>query len=1046
MPHCTSDFAGQTWHHAVLQDVATCPGLRWSASAHVPGMNTSAAAQHLGEHLDHLAAGFSLLHLASSAPERVASWDAIVLTAASPQQAELYRLQLQLARQRGRIAARTLTLVAPDPDGKRIGSGGATLSALRLLETTHPGRDWPRRRVLLIHAGGDSRRVPWANVIGKLFIPLPLLADAEQMPTLFDHLLALAAHAALALTHGGLLTLTGDVLPLFNVARLYADGAASDGGVVVTAPVPLNIAGRHGVIIADGAGGVRDLLQKPSPAEVIAAGALVGGAALLDTGVYAFHGAAFAGLMALATDAIDPMAELLRDGRECSLYEEIAAALVPARHVWLATRPLGARLIAAIGACRLREHRDPGFRFVHLGTTGEVLDHLSATWQGRMERRILAECGAAVDESAVIGASQLAPGTGVGRGSLVVASRLGDAVRIGSRCVVLGLEAEDEPLRLPDHCCLWQIPLAGGQVATVCCGVDDNPKDELKTATFLNRSFTSWLSSHGVSADEVWAAGESRTLWTARLFPAQARPANLGLVAWMLAPGAGPFAPEARENQAQNLHMWRSAERHSFASLHRVMDPAAVLARQETVTARLVLRQVLRSLDGALDRNLAALAEQLALPGERARLAALGDAVPEPQAGSSGAVAVPASRLHQIRADLYAAGSERGSALAVAAEHHAARAFNAVQDEVARAIAAPLALAGTVSGVRAGERARSELPVRFDLAGGWSDTPPYCLEHPARVVNFAMRLDGELPIGAEVEALDAPRWELFLDGRGSTVITDTAFLGRPADLADPYILLTTALAISGYGDANGITQGVRLRTWSRVPKGSGLGASSILGAAVLAALQRLAGRAADPHTVSDLVLVLEQRMTTGGGWQDQIGGLFPGVKLIESAPVRPLKLRIEPVPLMPAVQAEFESRLVVVFTGQERLAKNVLQLVVKRYLQRDRRILQSIRELVVLADDVQRALALGDLDGVGAILGEVWQAHQQLDPHCSNPTVDAMLRAVADLAVGAKLAGAGGGGFMGVLAKDAAAAARIAQVLPASFPGARVYPWSLWLG
>ena len=234
-----------------------------------------------------------------------------------------------------------------------------------------------------------------------------------------------------------------------------------------------------------------------------------------------------------------------------------------------------------------------------------------------------------------------------------------------------------------------------------------------------------------------------------------------------------------------------------------------------------------------------------------------------------------------------------------------------------------------------------------------------------------------------------------------------------------------------------------MRTHTGVPKGSGLGTSSILGAALVSALQKLAGRRCDAEPVSELVLVLEQRITTGGGWQDQVGGLMPGVKCITSAPVQPMRLVIEPVPLLRETAVELESRLVIAYTGLDRLAKNVLQIVVGRYLRRERRALNAVRRLVELADEGREALVLGRLDDVGRVMEEVWRVHQELDPHCSNAGVDAMFDKVADLASGWKLAGAGGGGFMGVLGKDPEAAERIRRTLAGLGAGVKVYDWRL---
>ena len=965
--------------------------------------------------IEFVATGFAILHLAATSPDRVAGWDAVLVSAASPQQAALYREQLQLARRMGHLPAAVPALVVPDRDGRRIGSGGATLGALRALAEAHPGVDWSTRRVLLVHAGGDSRRMPWANILGKLFIPFPLFASADRPHTLCDVLLALAAHLPQRMPAGGLVVLTGDVLPLFDPTRL---APPADGALVVTMPAPLDVAGRHGVIVGDGAGAVIDILQKPAPDEIRAAGALVGAAALLDTGIYGFYGRAFAALQGLACANPDPLAALLADGRECSLYEEVAAAFLPGKHAWLADRPLGRQLAAAVGSdVPFREHRADEMRFVHLGTSAEVLHHLGQGWNGMLAHRVLAENGPSVDPSAVVVASQLAPEVRVGRGSLVANSRLGSGCSIGSRCVVQGLIDEEDPLIVPDHVCIWQIAVRGGKVATACCGVDDNPKEQFARATFLNRDLGGWMAAHGVVDRDLWKTGEERTVWQARLFPVVSRAAGTGLCSFLLE--RAPATPAQTER-------WRAAERRSLAELHREMDPDALAADQREVLTRLCLRAATRAVEGAADHNLAELTRLLPDAESRTRFGALEGRL-DPRRH-------PVSRAWQIRSDLSAACDDRP-----ASNDQAAAAFTAVQVEVADAL--QRATLPIVSGLIPGASAQAELPVRFDLAGGWTDTPPYCLEHPARVVNLAAELDGRLPIGASVSALGEPVWDLRLRGGPSRRLH--APPAGPVDLSDPFALLVVCLQVCGFSDGTRITQGVRLETWSLVPKGSGLGGSSILAAAVVRALRQLAGDPPSLGELSDLVLVAEQRLTTGGGWQDQIGGIFPGVKCIESAPLSPLRLRVDVLHLDAATRKSLEERLVLVFTGQDRLAKNVLQLVVKRYLQRDARTLRALGRLAGLADEVRGSLSLGRLDEVGAAMDEAWWLHQELDPHCSNPSLDAMFRSVSDLIVGGKLAGAGGGGFLGLLARDGDCARAAGARLVERFPGAQVYPWRL---
>jgi fucokinase len=140
---------------------------------------------------------------------------------------------------------------------------------------------------------------------------------------------------------------------------------------------------------------------------------------------------------------------------------------------------------------------------------------------------------------------------------------------------------------------------------------------------------------------------------------------------------------------------------------------------------------------------------------------------------------------------------------------------------------------------------------------------------------------------------------------------------------------------------------------------------------------------------------------------------------------------------------------VIAFTGIERLAKNVLQIVVGRYLSRDGRVLTAIADLVDLAHEGRGCFAAGDIDGVGRVMGQAWDVHQVLDPHCGNVAVDTIFDRIDDLCLGIKLAGAGGGGFLGAMAtaaEAAEAAERARARLREMGGGLSVYDWSLFRG
>src|SRR5580704_17702052 len=122
-----------------------------------------------------------------TSPPRLAP-DHLVLTAANDAQADGYRLQLAVRRRSGRLPETTAVHVVTDLGGRRIGSGGSTLVVLKYLAEILAGdgslRDaFSGKRIFLLHAGGDSKRLPAYAAQGKIFTPLPTQAAAGQIPT-----------------------------------------------------------------------------------------------------------------------------------------------------------------------------------------------------------------------------------------------------------------------------------------------------------------------------------------------------------------------------------------------------------------------------------------------------------------------------------------------------------------------------------------------------------------------------------------------------------------------------------------------------------------------------------------------------------------------------------------------------------------------------------------------------------------------------------------------------------------------------------------------
>ncbi|MDE6063124.1 MAG: bifunctional fucokinase/L-fucose-1-P-guanylyltransferase, partial [Lachnospiraceae bacterium] len=184
-------------------------------------------------------------------------WDYVILTASNEAQAESYRTQIEYRSMSGYLPENTKYVVLADPDGKRVGSGGATLNVLRYLAEDGCG-SFSGKRILVIHSGGDSKRIPQYSICGKIFSPVPRELPDGRNSTLFDEFMISMAGVAGRLKEG-MLVLSGDVLLLFN--PLQIDFTFS-GAAALSIKEPVSLGTRHGVFLNDGSDYVVIFLHK----------------------------------------------------------------------------------------------------------------------------------------------------------------------------------------------------------------------------------------------------------------------------------------------------------------------------------------------------------------------------------------------------------------------------------------------------------------------------------------------------------------------------------------------------------------------------------------------------------------------------------------------------------------------------------------------------------------------------------------------------------------------------------------------------------------
>lgn len=337
-------------------------------------------------------------------------------------------------------------------------------------------------------------------------------------------------------------------------------------------------------------------------------------------------------------------------------------------------------------------------------------------------------------------------------------------------------------------------------------------------------------------------------------------------------------------------------------------------------------------------------------------------------------------------------------------------------------------------------------PVRIDIAGGWTDTPPYCLMEGGSVVNLAIELNGQPPLQTYVRPCREPHIVLRSIDLGAVeeVLTyeqlaDMHHVGSPFSI--PKAALALAGFLPGYGEETFPTLesqlrafgcGIELTLLSAIPAGSGLGTSSMLAATVLGALNDFCGLAWDKNEIGRRTLVLEQLLTTGGGWQDQFGGILQGVKLLETQRGFDQNPSVRWLPSDVFTQPEYKPCHLLYYTGITRTAKNILAEIVRRMFLNQNDELRQLREMKRHAVDMYEALQRVDYAAVGRLVRKTWAQNQAIDSGTNPEAVLRMTELIDDLALGYKLAGAGGGGYLYIMAKDQDAAARIKKTLNAN--------------
>ena len=326
------------------------------------------------------------------------------------------------------------------------------------------------------------------------------------------------------------------------------------------------------------------------------------------------------------------------------------------------------------------------------------------------------------------------------------------------------------------------------------------------------------------------------------------------------------------------------------------------------------------------------------------------------------------------------------------------------------------------------DRHTVQLPLRVNWGGGWSDTPPYCNEKGGTVLNVAILLNGEKPVEVTLEKI--PEYKVIFDSRDMDVhgeFDTIEPLQSTGDPFDSFALQKACLLACGIIPREGhelkeilerLGGGFVMHSEvTNVPKGSGLGTSSILSAACVKAVFEFMGISYTEEDLYRHVLAMEQIMSTGGGWQDQVGGVTPGLKYITSAPGLEQEIKVTHLEIREETKKELNERFALIYTGQRRLARNLLRDVIGRYVGNEPDSLFALNEIQKVAALMRFELERGNVDEFARLLDYHWELSQKVDKGSTNTLIDQIFKSIDDMIDGRLVCGAGGGGFLQVILK-----------------------------
>ena len=899
-------------------------------------------------------------------------------------------------------------LASTDPENSKVGSGGGTANILSELyrEQADCGfSEWLRKeKRVIIHAGGQSRRLPAYAAIGKSLLPMPVFRWSRgqhlnqrlvhlQTP-LFDRLLEKASENQNTLiASGDTLIFGGSNIPEIPQADVVCLGLWLEP----------EKATNHGVFFArhESPELLEFMLQKPSIEKI--RDLVHDYYFLMDIGIWILSDRAVEILMKNSGWNGENFKEGLPSYYD--LYSEFGTAL--GKEPSVKNQDINRLSVALVNL--------EGGEFYHLGSSSELVSSNLAIQNRVIDQREIWHKNIKPHQSIfVLNARITNKFTALNQNIWIENSVIPDDWTLRRDHVLTGIPANDWQLSPEPGNCLDIVPLNQDEVAIRNYGFTDSFRGKFTdpSTTFMNGSLIEWLQKRKLMAC-LEDLPSNTDIFNLPLFPVLKSNKITGkFLQWLL--------QEHPEEQDSFTQLWISSGRLSAGEISKVYDIA------EAEGSRTKSR--LKNYSALAQNHQKSVFYQLDLKRTAERFAAFDLPLPPEVSGSLKEWTPIHDHMFRSQYKRIKNGDWQTPER---------KAFKYLQQKIVDIYrenkVSPLIQ------LLPDQIAWGRSPVRLDLAGGWTDTPPYCFLYGGKVVNVAVELNGQPPLHCYIKGTSKKEIVLrSIDLGAREVLKSYEDIRSFENIQTAFSIPKAALALTGFlpefavhkydsleEQLSALGGGLEITILSAVPKGSGLGTSSILAATVLGTLSEVCCLNWDKAEIGRRTLALEQLLTTGGGWQDQLGGLLEGVKMLETSSGALQDPMVKWLPESLFNDPQNKSRIVLYYTGITRVAKNILGEIVRGMFLNSNEHLTILEELKRHAENTYQVLLQKNMSDLAKMLNYSWMLNQKLDAGTNPPEVQELIQRIAPYVDGFKLLGAGGGGFMLMLTKSEEAAVNL---------------------